>query len=754
MTLSDCNRKLAGLHLKHKSQIITGLSFLLAAIFLIGLGWFAARETGETAAREIDQNLNHRITLYKDFLQRELNQVDYIAAILAQNPQLIAALQPNGAPSYVDVANNLLKTANQKLETATVFLMDRNGRTVAASNFDQEHSFVGKNYSFRPYFKDALEKGTGRFLAVGITSYQLGYYVAHAIKNGGETVGVIVIKIDLRHIQQFTKDMDGDYFIADGRNIIFLSSNKTFELKSLSTISANDRRYISRTRQYPIHKIETLENHVSDTKYGSLNTYRINYNEYFVKKVSLDELNWTVWLFSPTAPIQNQALSSAIGITLIGLMVMIAFYLLYKRRKDSERFQTIVDNLPSGVTFFDNNLQMLICNEMVKKVLDFPDTLFHGGLPSLRTLLHFNAQRGEYGENNPDLVIAEQIEKAKKRIDHVFERKRPDGTILEIRGVWVDQGLITTYTDITDRKKAEEEAMRTSGYLRALLHNMDQGVTVTDENLNIVFWNNAFFDLLKLPDHLKKPVMKYEDLIRYNAIRGEYGPGDPEQHVKLRVQASLKFEPHKFERTRPDGHTLQVTGKPLHIDGEPFGFISTYVDITEHKRMATRLRKLANTDPLTELSNRRHFTTLLEREIKRSRRNGNPLSLLLLDLDHFKTVNDRFGHNCGDMALKAFADTSRDILRDIDVIGRLGGEEFCIFLPDTDREGAYILAERMRQGIENIDLVSEKNEPIKLTVSIGVAMLDNVMGDRIEDILQRADKALYRAKHEGRNRVC
>jgi len=754
LTLSDCNRKLAGLHLKHKSQLITGLSFVLAAIFLITLGWFAARETGKSAAREIDQNLDHRITLYKDFLQRELNQIDYITGILAQNPQLITALQPNAAKNYIDIANGLLKTTNQKLETATVFLMDKNGRTVAASNFDQEHSFIGKNYSFRPYFKDALENETGRFLAVGITSYELGYYVAHTVKNRGKTIGVIVIKIDLRHIQQFTKDMDGDYFIADERNIIFLSSNKSFELKSLTTISANDRRYISYTRQYPIHRIETLSNHVSDTKYGKLNTYRINYNEYFVKKVSLEELNWTVWLFTPTAPIQNQALSNAIGISLIGLMVMIAFYLLYKRRKDSEQFQIIVDNLPSGVTFFDNNLQMLICNEMVKKVLDFPENLFYGGLPSLQTLLRFNAQRGEYGDSNPDLVIAEQIEKAKQRIDHVFERKRPDGTILEIRGVWLDQGLITTYTDITDRKKAEEEAMRTSGYLRALLHNMDQGVTVTDENLNIVFWNNAFFDLLKLPDHLKKPVMQYEDLIRYNAIRGEYGPGDPEQHVKMRVQASLKFEPHKFERTRPDGHTLQVTGKPLHIDGEPFGFISTYVDITEHKRMATRLRKLANTDPLTELSNRRHFTTLLEREIKRSRRNGNPLSLLLLDLDHFKTVNDRFGHNCGDMALKAFADTSRDILRDIDVIGRLGGEEFSIFLPDTDREGAYILAERMRQGVENIDLVSDKNEPIKLTVSIGVAMLDNLMGDRIEDILQRADKALYRAKNEGRNRVC
>jgi len=740
--------------LVYKSQLLKGMWFVCALCFLLFLGWFAAQEAGKNAAAKIDENLTQRATLYKKFLQRELNQISYMASILSQNPTLMASVQSTATRDIINGANKILKTTNKKLETAAVFLMDKSGQTIAASNFDQQTSFVGKNYSFRPYFKDALETGNGQSLAIGVTSYELGYYISHIIKTEKDILGVLVIKVDLHHIQQFTKDMKGDYFIADERDIIFLSSNKAFELKSLTTISAKDRRYIARTRQYPINKIERLDNHATGTHYGSFQTYRINYTEYFAKTVKLEELNWTVWIFTPTAFVKNQALSSGLGIALISLILLITFYLLYKRRKDSERFQTIVDNLPSGVTFFDNNLQMLICNGMVKKLLDFPDTLFRNGLPSLRALLRFNAERGEYGDNNPDLVIAEQIEKARQRIDHVFERTRPDGTVIEVRGVWVDQGLITTYTDITNRKKAENEAMRTSGYLRALLQNLDQGVTVTDEHLNIVFWNNAFFELLNLPDHLKKPVMKYEDLIRYNATRGEYGPGDPEQHVKMRVQASLKFEPHKFERTRPDGHTLQVTGKPLHIDGETFGFISTYVDITEHKRMATRLRKLANTDPLTELNNRRHFTTLLEREIKRSRRNGNPLSLLLLDLDHFKTVNDRFGHHSGDMALKAFGDCCHNILRDIDAIGRLGGEEFCIFLPDTDREGAFILAERVRKSVEAIELFSEKNEPIKLTVSIGVALLDNMMGDRIEDLMLRADKALYRAKNEGRNRVC
>jgi len=730
------------------------LWFACTSIILLGLGWFAAEQAGKNAARKIDQNLTERIALYQNFLERELNQADLVAGILAQHPSLNDALAATPSDQDIHFANQTLKRANIKLQTSAIFLMDQTGLTVAASNFDDEDSFIGKNYSFRPYFLDARQTGEGRFLAVGITSHKLGYYIAQALTQGDDVIGVVVIKIDLRHIQQFTKDMNGDYFIADQHDVIFLSSRTAFELKSISTISAKDRLFITRTRQYPINRIKKLDNRPSYSQFGNYPIYTIDYKDYFFKKVSLKGLDWKVWLLAPVRPVQNYALSSGFGVSLIALMALLAFYLLYKRRKDSERFQTIVDNLPSGVTFFDNNLQMLICNEMVKDVLELPDKLFKGGLPDLHSLFQYNAKRGEYGPDG-DEAVAELIKKTKERVDHVFERKRPDGTILEVRGVWVKQGLITTYTDITDRKKAEEEAMRTSGYLRALLQNLDQGVTVTDENLNIVFWNNAFFDLLKLPDHLKKPVMKYEDLIRYNAERGEYGPGDPEQHVQMRVQASLKFEPHKFERTRPDGHTLQVTGKPLYIDAEPFGFISTYMDITEHKRMASRLRTLANTDPLTNLNNRRHFTTLLDREIKRCQRNGHPLSLLLLDLDRFKLINDQHGHDTGDTALQLFAATCRNVLRNIDVMGRLGGEEFCIFLPDTDREGAFVLAERIRKAVSEMDIPDkESNLPIKITVSIGVAVFDNMMGDRIEDMLQRADKALYRAKNEGRNRVC
>ncbi|WP_135081323.1 PAS-domain containing protein [Terasakiella sp. SH-1] len=736
------------------SKINKLLMLCLAMVSITAIGWFGAQQAGTTAAGQLNDRLKERVTLYNETLQRELDQLQLVGRILSQNPTLQQALKKKAQPKDILKTNGILKETNQTLHTSAVYLMNAEGRTVAASNFDQPNSFIGKNYSFRPYFKEAVLKAKGQFLAIGITSNKLGFYIAHSIYSAKkELIGVVVIKVDLNSLHQYTKQNDVNFLIADERDIIFLTSNPSFTLKSLRTLSAKDRLYITRTRQYPVPKIQPLNNQPSDIHFGTFQAYQIEHKDYFIQKSSLNKFGWKIWVMSPVQSVTNQAFLNGFAIAFVTAMALLAFYLIYKRKKDAAHFQTIVDNLPSGVTFFDNNQNMLLCNEMVKKVLDFPDSLFKSGLPSLEKLIQFNIERGEYEGHSSDEVLNKFAENINKRVNHVFERTRPDGTILEIRGVWVENGLITTYTDITDRKKAEEEAKRTTGYLRALLQNLDLGVTVIDENLNIIFWNNAFFDLLNFPRELEKPVMKYEDLIRYNAERGEYGPGDPEQHVQMRIQASLKFEPHKFERTRPDGRTLQVSGKPLYIDEEPFGFISTYIDITEHKRMASRLRTLANTDALTEIHNRRHFTTLLEGEIKRCKRNGNDLSLLLLDLDHFKAINDSFGHSVGDQALKRFSETCRKLLRDIDVMGRLGGEEFCIFLPDTNRDGALALAERIRYAVEKIDF-SHDEDPIPMTVSIGLSLYDSMLKDRMEDMIKRADKALRRAKKEGRNRVC
>lgn len=172
----------------------------------------------------------------------------------------------------------------------------------------------------------------------------------------------------------------------------------------------------------------------------------------------------------------------------------------------------------------------------------------------------------------------------------------------------------------------------------------------------------------------------------------------------------------------------------------------------DRDRDTERLNQLATTDYLTGLTNRRVFYEKLQSEISRVQRSLNPASLLILDVDHFKAINDRFGHAAGDMALKTFADLIRQRLRDTDVAARLGGEEFALLLPGANAEAAHQFAESLRQGIELTELNLENSLSIKVTVSIGIAQISPQSDE--EQVMNLADQALYQAKNAGRNQVC
>lgn len=163
------------------------------------------------------------------------------------------------------------------------------------------------------------------------------------------------------------------------------------------------------------------------------------------------------------------------------------------------------------------------------------------------------------------------------------------------------------------------------------------------------------------------------------------------------------------------------------------------------------LERLAATDPLTGASNRRHFMTMLSAEWARARRKGETVGLVALDIDHFKQINDNYGHHAGDEALKAFVAATQAVLRPGDVIGRIGGEEFAVVLPQTDRQEAAGIGERIRLAAENL-VVTVEQRKLRFTVSVGVAVSDGDHQDATE-LLRRADRQLYRAKHAGRNRV-
>lgn len=165
----------------------------------------------------------------------------------------------------------------------------------------------------------------------------------------------------------------------------------------------------------------------------------------------------------------------------------------------------------------------------------------------------------------------------------------------------------------------------------------------------------------------------------------------------------------------------------------------------------TRTKYLSITDELTGLSNRRCFDNTLEKEFQRALRYNNKLTLVMFDIDHFKTVNDTYGHPCGDYILKEVANAALQTFRKTDTVFRFGGEEFVVILTETDIKQSEIPLERFRKTIETLDLTYQ-NQQINITVSIGACQLDQSIGNK-EEFLQKADNALYDAKNSGRNKV-
>lgn len=282
--------------------------------------------------------------------------------------------------------------------------------------------------------------------------------------------------------------------------------------------------------------------------------------------------------------------------------------------------------------------------------------------------------------------------------------------------------------------------------LQTILDNFPGGISVMDGDLRVVFANRTMRQLLDFPDNLfagGPPLL--EEIFRFNARRGEYGPGDVEQMVADRIALAKARTPHTFERQRPDGITLEIRGVPV----EGGGFVTIYMDITERRRSEARIKHLATHDGLTDLPNRAMFTELLSASIETARRYKKKLALLFIDLDRFKVVNDTLGHADGDALLLEIANRLRQTLRASDVVARLGGDEFVVILPEfADEQEVAVVARKVLHAV--MKPVMLHGQECRVTASIGVALYP-ANGNDGQTLTKNADIAMYLAKEEGKN---
>lgn len=268
-----------------------------------------------------------------------------------------------------------------------------------------------------------------------------------------------------------------------------------------------------------------------------------------------------------------------------------------------------LDHLDQGISIFDRSLRLVACNRRYLDLLDFPENLGVPGTPA-EAFLRINAERGEYGPGDIDALVRERVELARQFLPHCFERERPNGTVIEIRGTPLPNGgWVTIYSDITERKRAEQAILRArddlehivetrtaelrdkNRLLDIVLSNISHGITLFDRDLNLLICNQHFLDMMELPAHLGRPGTPFADFMRFNAGRGEYGPGNIEELVQERVERARTFEPHRFQRRRPNGRVIEVIGTPI----PGIGFVTSYSDITELRRVQDQLRELADT---------------------------------------------------------------------------------------------------------------------------------------------------------------
>jgi diguanylate cyclase (GGDEF)-like protein len=314
------------------------------------------------------------------------------------------------------------------------------------------------------------------------------------------------------------------------------------------------------------------------------------------------------------------------------------------------------------------------------------------------------------------------------------------------QGIAALTGSTAASTELAQTQSALAEARQDLETLYAALDNVDSGLLLLDMDLRAVYSNPALHAVFgsHSQSEIRERKPPYSELLEAAARAASI---NIEDYVERRLAWVRSGDPKPMDLAMANGTVLRC-----HLAVLPGGGrMLIYSDVTDIVRHAEELERLATTDGMTGIYNRRHFMTLADHEWSRARRYARPLSFLMIDIDYFKSINDNFGHQVGDQMIMHLANLARDCKRDCDVLARIGGEEFALLLPETDLDQAGVVAERLRLAVVANPL-SAACGPVPGTVSIGVATASEDMKD-ISELMKASDQALYDAKRAGRNRV-
>ena len=422
---------------------------------------------------------------------------------------------------------------------------------------------------------------------------------------------------------------------------------------------------------------------------------------------------------------------------------------------------TTFDNFPGGISLMDENLILRKANPAFYKLLDLPKDKFPIGT-HYESFIRYNAERGEYGKGNMETLVRERVELAKKFKEHSFKRVRPKGISLEIKGMPLPEGgFITTYMDITDIENmvvslegksqeaiaVAEDLQKAKDIQTDAVNNMSEALVLWDENDQLFTVNPKFRTMYSKLSDILKPGLPYEEFVRQAYLRKVYAPHNKTMELAIAERTRLHRQtPSSFEEQLFDGRWVRVNQRAA-SNGR---IVGTIADITEQKKSEMAIKLMAETDGLTGLPNREKFRAELQIALDRANRTGQHIGVLLLDLDHFKLINDTLGHPLGDALLVEIATRLKKCIRAGDVVARLGGDEFAIITTILQNDYEIdILAHRLKATLAEPHKL--EGQKVETGVSIGITVYPTDSSNT-DELLRNADVALYKAKGAGRDR--
>lgn len=406
-----------------------------------------------------------------------------------------------------------------------------------------------------------------------------------------------------------------------------------------------------------------------------------------------------------------------------------------------------LDEVPIGIVLLDRDSRAQFINRAFRKMWRLPDAKADSKPPFIALMYHGRDTRAyAIPSGDLDAYIAMRVARVKAGDPKPIDLRLASGETIRLQcAILPNGGRMLCYTYVTDIVQHTDELEA----LRAALDNIQQGIILLDPMLNAQFMNQAVRNLWKVSDEQANRKPPYVELVTDVRETGVFDVPSQElgKFISDRIAIARAGDPTPMDLPHADGRIIRSQCAVLPNGGR----MLTYTEVTDLVHRAIQLEELATIDSLTGVYNRRQFNRLAEAEWSRFQRYHHPLSVLLLDIDFFKQINDQYGHDVGDRAIAHVAMLCREEKRATDVLGRIDGDEFMLLLPETILMQARVVAERLLENVCQRCLHSDEcATDIPLKVSIGLAEATLSMSS-FAALVKMADQALYRAKAVGRN---